>query len=431
MSAKPSNEPSVIVIVLLLLLPAYDGVDRSYLKAIYAKDWHILTTKIVNFRLTDVFDAMADLLNGNVDSKEASNEGANSKGDTSALDTRADSDLAVSSRTSGSDKDAARIANNEITLARTSCGLSALSADPELEKIAVQHANYINHVFANATPTVYDAHSQSKIDDIAEVTGASNPFFTGIELKDRMQDADYSNVAYGVAENIAQSSYYHSLGDMVAANSAAQSMTKSLLAAPYHLRGLMIPNSSLTGTGVVAYKPYAKDASTYQSYALVSYAAASKASRDISYSGIFTYPCQGVSETVTALYNETPDPFRGARNLQTNPIGQPVYINVPSAKTIKISKVSFYDVARNIEVPTQLLDVDQDPYKHTIYQLPANEAFILPMTDTLKSCEHKLNTNANCGLYSNSQYRVSFEVMIDNKAVINKSFTFTTGEVDY
>ena len=93
--------------------------------------------------------------------------------------------------------------------------------------------------------------------------------------------------------------------------------------------------------------------------------------------------------------------------------------------------MSFYDVARNIEVPTQLLDADQDPYKDTIYQLPANEAFILPLTDALKSCEHKLNTNANCGLYSNSQYRVSFEVMIDNKAVINKSFTFTTGEVDY
>lgn len=423
MSAKPSSEPSIIVIALLLLLPAYDGIDRTYLKAVYAKDLHILMAKMVNFRLTDVFDAMAGLPND-----DANNEDANSEDDPLALDTIADSDL---DNSSSSDKDAARIANNEINLARTSCGLSALSADPELERMAIGHAHYIDHVFANATPTVYDAHSQSKIDDIAEVTGASNPFFTGDELKQRLQSADYNNVAYGVAENIAQSSYYHSMGDMVAADSAAQSMTKSLLAAPYHLRALMIPNSSLTGTGVVAYKPYAKDASTYQSYALVNYAAATKASKDISYSGVFTYPCQEVRDTVTALYNETPDPFRGARNLQTNPIGQPVYINVPSAKTIKISKVSFYDIARNIEVPTQLLDADQDPYKNTIYQLPANEAFILPLTDTLKSCEHKLNTSANCGLYSNSQYRVSFEVMIDNKAVINKSFTFATGEVDY
>ncbi len=407
MSAKLSSESSIMVIALLLLLPAYDGIDRTYLKAIYVKDLHILTAKMVNFRLTDVFDAIASL--PNADSKDTNSEEANSD----------------------SNKDAARIANNEINLARTSCGLSALSADVELERMAIGHAHYIDHVFANATPTVYDAHSQSKIDDIAEVTGASNPFFTGDELKQRLQSADYNNVAYGVAENIAQSSYYHSMGDMVAADSAARSMTKSLLAAPYHLRALMIPNSSLTGTGVVAYKPYAKDASTYQSYALVNYAAATKASKDISYSGVFTYPCQEVRDTVTALYNETPDPFRGARNLQTNPIGQPVYINVPSAKTIKISNVSFYDIARNIEVPTQLLDIDQDPYKDTIYQLPANEAFILPLTDTLKSCEHKPNKSANCGLYSNSQYRVSFEVMIDNKAVINKSFTFTTGEVDY
>ncbi len=428
MSAKPSSESSIMVIALLLLLPAYDGSDRTYLKAIYAKDLHILMAKMVNFRLTDVFDAMAGLPNDDPNNKEANNEDANSEDEPLALDTIADSHL---DNSSGSDKDAARIANNEINLARTSCGLSALSADAELEKLAIQHAHYIDYVFANATPTVYDAHSQSKIDDIAQVTGTNNPFFTGNELKQRLQSADYDNIAYGVAENIAQSSYYHSTGDMVAADSAAQSMTKSLLAAPYHLRALMIPNSSLTGTGVVAYKPYAKDASTNQSYALVSYAAASKASRNISYSGIFTYPCQGVSDTVTALYNETPDPFRGARNLQTNPIGQPVYVNVPSAKTIKISNVSFYDVARNIEVPTQLLDIDQDPYKDTIYQLPANEAFILPLTDALKSCEHKLKTSANCGLYSNSQYRVSFEVMIDNKAVINKSFTFTTGEVDY
>ncbi len=431
MSAKAfsqsSNKPS-IVLMLLLLLPAYDGADRTYLKAIYLKDVDTLMvkmiTKIADFRLTDGLDPASSLPDNNADSQADKLAFE----DTIANDNIADSHL---ERSSGSDKNAADIANNEINLARTSCGLSALSADSELERMAIGHANYIHHVFANSTPTLFNAHSQRQIDDIAEVTGHNNPYFTGDELKERLQRANYKNIAYGVAENIAQSSYYHSLGERVAPDVAAISMIKSLLAAPYHLRALMIPNSSVTGTGVVAFKPYDKDANTYQSYALVNYAAATKASKDISYSGIFTYPCQDVTDAVTALYNETPDPFRGARNLQTNPIGQPIYINVPTAKTIKIRNISFYDVARDSEVPTQLLDADQDPYRNTSYELPDNEAFILPLTDRLKSCEHRPKVGQNCGLYGNSQYRVSFDVMIDNKALVNKTFTFTTGQVSY
>ena len=431
MSAKAlsqsSNKP-LIVLILLLLLPAYDGADRTYLKAIYIKDLDAFMIKMVaaiaDFRMTDDLDPASSLPDNNADSQA----GKPAFEDTTADDNRAASH---SDNGSSSDRNAASIANNEINLARTSCKLSDLSEDSELEKMAVTHANYINYVFANSTPTLFNAHSQRQIDDIAKVTGRNNPYFTGDELKERLQRANYNNIAYGVAENIAQSSYYHSLGDMVASDSASRSMIKSLLAAPYHLRALMIPNSSVTGTGVVAFKPYDKDANTYQSYALVNYAAATKTSKDVSYSGIFTYPCQGVTDTVTALYNETPDPFRGTRNLQTNPIGQPIYINVPTATTIKISNVSFYDVARNSEIPIQLLDTDQDPYKNTSYELPANEAFILPLTDHLKSCEHRPKIGENCGLYGNSQYRVSFDVMIDKKALINKTFTFSTGEVSY
>ncbi|MDN5565863.1 MAG: CAP domain-containing protein [Psychrobacter sp.] len=431
MSAKAfsqsSNKP-LIVLILLLLLPAYDGADRTYLKAIYIKDVDTLMVKMIakmaNFQSADGLDSAKSLPDNNADSR-ADN--------TAFEDTIADDNIATSHLDNSNyyNKNAVSIANNEINLARTSCGLSALSAGSELESMAIRHANYINYVFANSTPTLFNAHSQSQIDDIAKVTGRNNPYFTGDELKERLQRANYKNIAYGVAENIAQSSYYHSLGDMVAPDNAARSMVKSLLAAPYHLRALMIPNSSVTGTGVVAFKPYDKDANTYQSYALVNYAAATKTSKDVSYSGIFTYPCQDVTETVTALYNETPDPFRGTRNLQDNPIGQPIYINVPTAKTIKISNISFYDVARDREVPTQLLDVDQDPYRNTSYELPANEAFILPLTDRLKSCEHRPKVGQNCGLYGNSQYRVSFDVMIDNKALVNKTFTFTTGEVSY
>ena len=425
-SSQSSSMSSTILICLLLLLPAYDGVDRTYLKAIYIKD---LDTLIANFRLTNGLDLTISFPSDNADNQ----------GDKLALDDTLADEKVANNNTADSDlvtninydKDAASIANNEINLARTSCGLGALSSDPELERMAIIHANYISYAFTNATPTVFNAHSQRKIEDIANVTGNNNPFFSGDDLKERLLTSDYKNTVYGVAENVAQSTYYNSIGDIVAPDVATLSMTKSLLAAPYHLRALMIPNSSLTGTGVVAYKPYDKNISTYQSYALVNYASATKATKDITFNGVFTYPCQDVMGTVTALYNETPNPFRGQRNLQTNPIGQPIYINVPSANTIKIRNISFYDIARNSEVPIQLLDADQDPYKNTSYQLPANEAFILPLTDNFKSCENRPKVSENCGLYGNSQYRVSFDVMIDNKALVNKSFIFTTGEVGY
>lgn len=328
-------------------------------------------------------------------------------------------------------KAAVSISNNEINAARKSCGLSTLSEDLELERVAINHANYINHVYANAAPTTFNSHFQNKINNMFAVTGNNNPFFSGDVVKDRLLSVNYSKDSYDVSENIAQSIHFNSMGDIVAPTTATLSMTKSLLAAPYHLRALMKPNLGLLGSSMAAYKPFSKDPSTYQGYVLVNYTTATQATKNTTINGIFTYPCQNLTGTVTALYNETPNPFRDARNLQTNPIGQPIYINMPSAKSIKIQRISFYDVARKIEIPTRLLDANQDPYKNTIYELPANEAFILPLTDQLKSCERNSKANANCGLYGNSDYRVSFDVLIDNKKLVNKSFTFKTGNVNY
>ena len=327
---------------------------------------------------------------------------------------------------------AALTASNEISIARTSCGLGGTTADTALQTIAVYHANYIKYVFANSTPTSFNAHVENKINDIANVTGDNNPFFRGESFKSRLLNANYANANNGVTENIAQSVYFNSVGDIVAPNVAASDMAKSLLAAPYHLRSLMLPSSTLIGTGFVAYKPFDRNTSQYQGYVLVTHAAATSETRNNTVAGIFTYPCQNVTDTVTALYNETPNPVAGSgRDLQTDPIGQPIYISMPSAKSIKVSNIKFRDVQRNIDVPTQLLDVDNDPQANTIYQLPVNEAFILPITDTLKSCESGRKKDGNCGLYGNSEYRVSFDVLVNNQTLTSKAFTFKTGEVSY
>ncbi|MEN8626021.1 CAP domain-containing protein [Psychrobacter proteolyticus] len=327
---------------------------------------------------------------------------------------------------------AALSANNQFSLARTSCGLNGLSVDTELDDIAIQHANYIKHVFANSSPTSFNAHFENEISDIASVTGSNNPFFSGLDLADRLINADYGNSQYGVTENIAQSVYYSSAGNFLSTEAVASSMAKSLLSAPYHLRSLMLPTSGVVGTGVVTYTPSSKNAANNKGYVLVSNAAGTKTTANKTLEGVFTYPCQDVMGTVTALYNETPNPVRGSgRNLRTDPIGQPVYINMPSADKVKVSNVKFRDVQRNIDVPIQLLDSDNDPYKGTNYALPTNEAFILPLTDALKSCESGSNKGGNCGLYGNSEYKVSFDILVDDKVLEQQSFTFTTGKVNY
>ncbi|WP_426240942.1 CAP domain-containing protein [Psychrobacter sp. TWP2-1-2] len=335
------------------------------------------------------------------------------------------------STTATNEVKAALIANNKFSLARTSCGLSGLSVDTALDDVAIKHANYIKYVFANSSPTAFSAHYENKIADISGVTSSNNPFFGGLSFTDRLSNANYPNVRYGVTENIAQSIHYSSAGNLIRSDVVAGSMAKSLLAAPYHLRSLMMPSASVTGTGVVIYEPYNKEAANNQGYVLVNHAAATQATKDNTIKGVFTYPCEGVTDTVTALYNETPDPVKHTgRDLRVDPIGQPIYINMPSAQTIDISNVTFHDIQRNIDVPIELLDYRQDPYKNTANALPENEAFILPITDNLKSCQIASKKGKNCGLHGNSDYRVSFDILVDNKTIERESFTFTTGIVN-
>ncbi|MGA4438926.1 CAP domain-containing protein [Psychrobacter pocilloporae] len=329
---------------------------------------------------------------------------------------------------------AALSANNQFSLARTSCGLGGLSVDTALDDIAIKHANYIKYVFANSTPTSFNAHVENKISDIASLTGSNNPFFGGLDFSDRLLNAKYSNAQYGATENIAQSVYFNSAGSFLKTDVVATSMAKSLLAAPYHLRSLMLPTSSAVGSAMVLYKPDAKNPALNQGYVLVSHASATQATKDTTVSGVFTYPCQGVTDTVTALYSESPNPVKGTgRDLRTDPIGQPVYVSMPSANKIKVSNIKFRDTQRNTNIPIQLIDFDNDPYVNTNYALPANEAFILPLTDALKSCEvnRAANQSQQCGLYGNTKYQVSFDILIDDKNLESKSFTFTTGKVNY
>ncbi len=343
-----------------------------------------------------------------------------------------DAKVTISSIDSKNYDQAALVGSNLISLQRQDCGLGGVEYDQELTEIATQHAQYIQHVFSNTTPTTFNAHYENEIADIKNSTGKNNPFFRGVSFKDRLLRANYPDLAYGVTENIAQTAYFNSAGKVISPEYASYSMTKSLLAAPYHQRILMTPNLSQTGSGMVAYKPYNKASDKSQSYVFVNASSATQSTKNDSVKGLFTYPCAGVTDTNTALYNEFPSPVAGTgRNLKYDPIGQPVYISMPSANSIKVSNIKFYDVQRKVDVSTDLLDFNNDPHKNTAYELPKNEAFILPLTDSLKSCKTGRKQGQNCGLYGNSEYKVSFDVLVDNQTLNTKKFTFRTGNVNY
>lgn len=431
MSAKPSGNTPLLLMVLLLFTPAHDGVERPQLKSIYTKDLQAL---LQSLQLTNFIEHMAKKANERTSDDNDLNTDSDIDNNTDN-DTDND-DLTVSEEGAEDDKNelikASAAANQEFNLARSRCGLNTLSTDAELQKIALGHANYIKYVFSHSQPISFNAHYQNEIADIAAVTSKNNPYYSGLDIKNRLFNANYANANYGFTENVAQNIYYHSAGELVSAETASISMAKSLLAAPYHLKTIMLPSSKVVGTAVVAYKPYNKEVRTNQGYALVSNAVATAKTASANYNGILTYPCQGVTGTATALYNETPDPVKHTgRNLSTDPIGQPIYITVPAANRVKITNISFYDPKRNTEIPTQILDYQSDPYINTEYELSKNEAFILPITDELNSCKGILKKTKNCGLHSNTNYQISFDIIINNQRMIHQSFGFMTGDVDY
>lgn len=328
---------------------------------------------------------------------------------------------------------AALAAANLISLERQNCSVNGLSYDKELEAVSVKHAAYIKHVRSNTPINNMNPHLQQGYVNWGNDTGAGNPYYSGESFIDRLVAANYSTPPYYASENIVQSSASAGNGMVKNPELAAIDMVRGLLSAPYHLRTIVSPNRSKSGTSLTTYTPYGKSANKDLGYILVDMAASEPNMLPVQLEGITTYPCGGTTGTHTALYTESPDPTLGTgRNLRTDPIGQPVHILVSKAEKIKVSNVRFYDTIRKTAVPVDMIDLDKDPYKGTGYELPKNEAFILPLTDNLKSCEGKKGgSKTNCGLMGNTNYEVSFDVLIDDKTMQSKKFTFKTGNVNY
>ena len=207
----------------------------------------------------------------------------------------------------------------------------------------------------------------------------------------------------------------------------ADQMLSLLLAAPYHMKSLLDRNIKETGISMLSYTPYNREEGKNKGYVLVATGAlgAKGALPPKQVNNVLSYPCNDTAHVAPGLFNESPNPFGNTRNLANNPVGHPIYINLPSAKKIEVSNIKYIDVARKIEIPVHLLDQNSDPHKNTSNKVEANEAFIIPLTDSLNSCENK---KGNCGLYGNSKYQVKYDVLVDGSKLESKTINFSTAD---
>lgn len=321
---------------------------------------------------------------------------------------------------------AGTVASRVIASQRKICGLGELSHDSELIDIASRHNAYLQYLHTRIDTRGLNSHYQNKIKNYEKITGDSNPFFTGNDYTDRIISARYKNGIYGGSENIIQEHIYSKNGLIQDPNAVAAVMARGFLSAPYHMQSLLNPTTGAIGISFRVYTPYKASPSQKKGYSLVSATSGTLETSNNKINGLFTYPCQGVVGTVTGLYNEIPSPVEGTgRNLNKDPIGQPILVYMPSVESMKVINIRVHDTQRNYDVPTNLLDYKSDPHKGSEYELPMNKAFILPITDKIKSC--KSGRYKNCGLMPHTKYQVSFDAVVDGGAVINKSFVFETG----
>lgn len=291
---------------------------------------------------------------------------------------------------------------------RSQCGFGIMSYHTELEKAAINHANYLGYV-STQNKSTFGSHNETT-DSGYIYTGKDNPYYSGYSVSNRIKtDATKGTSAQQVNYDAAIAAENLSLSTLTTVNSTvndsqtSQTMLSTLLAAPYHMRGLVSP--TLTQIGV-SYGQFEWQNTNNKDIMSV-LELVSALPKDITPgmpTTLLTYPCEGVTGTEYELTDEAPNPIPN-RNLQANPIGQPIYIMAPTDKiitnvdaTIAINGVS----AASLTILTQATDPNA--------LLKEYEAFIIP----------------NGSLNPATTYTVSYTVTYSTSEQVSKSFNFTT-----
>ena len=270
--------------------------------------------------------------------------------------------------------------------ARTTCGFGGLNQNAQLDAASQNHNNYLalNNMVGHF-----------------ETSGL--PGFTGVTAQERAIAAGYSEqLSYD--ENLSYTSYESKIG-------YGQAGMRRLLSAPYHLSGLVdlhrevginVTSSGPTGSGA--------DVIVSGSFAPAVRLAVSLSSRSAfpvqrqSSTDVLTYPCAGITGTAYQLTGEDPNPVT-PRNLATNPIGQPILVQVLLGRTLVITSATVTG--------------------------PSGAVALLPVMTQANDPNGRLNSNTavimpDLPLQPNTSYSVVINGT-NNGAAFTRSFSFSTG----
>jgi uncharacterized protein YkwD len=215
---------------------------------------------------------------------------------------------------------------------RQICGFGLLQQTASIDTAAQAHADYLltNHLQI----THYE-------DRIAFPDG-----FTGVLPADRLAAAGYA-AAPGAGSEV--------IGDPNASygSTVGQAGVMDLFLAPYHGYAMLRSDRDV-GIG------FATNES--RSPMVIDFGwTAQRPNQMLPASQVVTYPCEGITGVLSqSHHDENPTPLPG-RNLQTDPIGHPVYLKVRDGNTLVLTSYALRQVGTGISLSLQLLDQAHDP----------------------------------------------------------------------
>ncbi len=283
---------------------------------------------------------------------------------------------------------------------RVMCGFGALNQHASLDQSAQNMADYVRNGY-QVTP-----HRQTP----------GTPGFTGVTTTDRAIAAGYNSPGPEVVEVSSQYSGGRNLNYGPPAEVITQSYmsaVRGLFSAPYHGLAMLLP---FTEVGI-ANSANVTLVNGMQDYNIavnvnMGYGSTTNGQLPPAGSGVRTFPCQGVTDVVPALYGEysAGQPLTPGRMLNTNPIGHPIYVVGEVGKTLALTSAQITQVSTGASVALYAIRVKSNDPNGDIYYRNDWSGYVMP----------------DAPLISGQQYRVVINGTFGGTPFI-KDFTFSVG----
>jgi uncharacterized protein YkwD len=235
---------------------------------------------------------------------------------------------------------------------RSNCRFGLVKQEPKLDKSATSHVNFLSVNGGSFS------HTESP----------NLPFYTGVTEQDRAVAAGYTTPVTAVLFMGGVRADYH-----------ATTSVRDLLAAPYHLLG-MIGNFADIGIGQLD-----KPADVTGVHVTITNITLGQRAgvNDLDGTKVYTFPCAGTTGVNAMLSRENPSPIPAAIAQDFRLYGTPVAIKLRTGKVLKVTNVTISPASGGAPIATTVVDKTNDPLKGTLSWAPNSEAYALPMQKLL------------------------------------------------